>query len=839
MHRIVVVLGLAATAGLSGCAPTEAKVRFIDPVAGATVQPDGKIIRVTFDRSMDASTITTATFLVSGSESGPHTGAIIYDDASYVVTFTIVGTLVPGETLTVTLTADIRSLSKKSLRRFSATFTVYEEPPVVLPPFDLESLTPTFETVSAPRLSAVTLGYSAVVNPFTVTAQSVRIEGERSGARSVAFENLFGGTGNVRAVVDRMFLAGERITVAARLLASIDGVAASPALLGFTVRNLASSWPEAPLAEGALAAGGWLQVADFDLDGRDEWLVCEADGTFTLQGATDGVPGLVQGFAFPGAVRAVAVGDVNGDRRLDVIALAAAGDRLYLCEGTDAAGQGFLLPRTVSLGGFVARTLTCLHADADGIRDVFLAPVDVAHGAHVRFGAATNSLSRTLSLTNLPATGLAVAADFDGDDLPDLAVPVAGGAVQVLHGVDGSGTLSNGARIELTHPTVALLLASLDGDDLVDLVCLTDGSAPGAVLLSDGQGAFTAVSLEASAGSGSAVADWNGDGVLDLLVPVAGASGVDLFLGLGDGTFGDATRFETSDPVVALALGDLDGDGSLDPALALSTRWEVGAGTPVDPPAGNTDRIFVEDLTATVGAIDVPFVVRCDSTVAVEGYTIVVAFDPALISIGTLTAAGTDAGALGVEFEIPQVNTAAGYFVFAAIFDFLPPYDGQALPPGQNQSLLVGQLTVSPTAPATETLLEPTSNRGSPPADSSFVVAGMSLEPTLEAGVLTISAEDDGPSTPPSTPTASFVRGDANGDSNVNVSDVSFIGLYLFEGGAAPPCFDAADVNDDGQVNISDTSYLYAYLFGSGPQPPSPFPTAGPDTTSDGLGCGD
>ncbi|MBN1419406.1 MAG: lamin tail domain-containing protein, partial [Planctomycetes bacterium] len=84
---------------------------------------------------------------------------------------------------------------------------------------------------------------------------------------------------------------------------------------------------------------------------------------------------------------------------------------------------------------------------------------------------------------------------------------------------------------------------------------------------------------------------------------------------------------------------------------------------------------------------------------------------------------------------------------------------------------------------------------------------------------------------------ALFVRGDANGDGAVNVSDVSRILYGLFGDLGLPSCLDAADVNDDGRVNVSDPSALLLYLFGDGGPPEPPFPEAGADPTEDDLGC--
>lgn len=59
---------------------------------------------------------------------------------------------------------------------------------------------------------------------------------------------------------------------------------------------------------------------------------------------------------------------------------------------------------------------------------------------------------------------------------------------------------------------------------------------------------------------------------------------------------------------------------------------------------------------------------------------------------------------------------------------------------------------------------------------------------------------------------AGGVRGDVNGDSNVNISDVTALINYLLSGNAASVNPTGADVNRDGNVNISDVTSLINYL---------------------------
>ncbi|MCZ6792712.1 MAG: hypothetical protein O7J95_03760, partial [Planctomycetota bacterium] len=87
------------------------------------------------------------------------------------------------------------------------------------------------------------------------------------------------------------------------------------------------------------------------------------------------------------------------------------------------------------------------------------------------------------------------------------------------------------------------------------------------------------------------------------------------------------------------------------------------------------------------------------------------------------------------------------------------------------------------------------------------------------------------------TPLELFVRGDANGDGRVDVSDpVSTLG-YLFLGSSEIRCLDAADANDDGELAISDPIRTLQLLFLGGPRLPAPYPTRGEDPTEDALDC--
>lgn len=83
-----------------------------------------------------------------------------------------------------------------------------------------------------------------------------------------------------------------------------------------------------------------------------------------------------------------------------------------------------------------------------------------------------------------------------------------------------------------------------------------------------------------------------------------------------------------------------------------------------------------------------------------------------------------------------------------------------------------------------------------------------------------------------------FLRGDANADGTVDLSDAVATLTYLFGGGREPECMDASDADDSGVVEITDPIFLLGALFLGLRQILPPHPECGADGTRDDLGCG-
>ena len=85
-----------------------------------------------------------------------------------------------------------------------------------------------------------------------------------------------------------------------------------------------------------------------------------------------------------------------------------------------------------------------------------------------------------------------------------------------------------------------------------------------------------------------------------------------------------------------------------------------------------------------------------------------------------------------------------------------------------------------------------------------------------------------------------FLRGDADLDGSLAITDPILVLNHLFAGGAAPVCEDPADANDDGVLDLTDAIRSLEHLFLGAPGLPPPGPMSpGHDWTPDPFPCGD
>jgi hypothetical protein len=351
-------------------------------------------------------------------------------------------------------------------------------------------------------------------------------------------------------------------------------------VVGLAQPPLLTQSPGSPI--GIPGGPGNVAVGDVNQDGKPDLMVAsgQARSVAVLLGRGDGrfdpAPG--SPLRVPDGPSEMALGDVSGDGNLDLV-LASHGSYGVMLLIGDGQGAFTLSPNSpvaMKDGGHPhTHGLAIGDVNGDGRLDLVSANHD-DNDVAVMLGDGRGGFVRA------PASPFAVGAapypialaDIDGDGHIDIAAPnVLAGTVAVLLG-DGKGRFGPAPRspFAVAARPYYVSLGDLNGDGRPDLVATHDDASLTTVMLNEGSGGFRpAPGSPFDLGRRAFAAlfsDVDGDRKMDLVAATNDSATVLLGDGRGGLTPAPGSPFPTGRGTWRLAVGDVNGDGRADIATS-------------------------------------------------------------------------------------------------------------------------------------------------------------------------------------------------------------------------------------------------------------------------------
>jgi hypothetical protein len=286
---------------------------------------------------------------------------------------------------------------------------------------------------------------------------------------------------------------------------------------------------------------------------------------------------------------AIAVADFNNDGKLDIA----------ITPGQQAGSTGFTIQPLVDIylgDGAGTFTFATQLNTAAAFLDMFATDVDNDGNQDIVTGGDPTSVLRgngngTFQAAQTYPDGELVVAvgDLNGDGFPDLISPEQYKKNIAVRLNQGNGTFGAETEYRIGDFARELTTSDFNGDGNVDVVTLNQSSNNNGVtvLLGKGDGKFghpINTNLPGFPGRDLGPADLNGDGKMDLVVPLYLGGGLLVVLGNGNGSFGPPTSYAMAGNTTRVAVGDVNGDGNADivagnfTAATVSVLYGDGSG---------------------------------------------------------------------------------------------------------------------------------------------------------------------------------------------------------------------------------------------------------------------
>ncbi|MBI3189344.1 MAG: VCBS repeat-containing protein, partial [Ignavibacteriales bacterium] len=483
-----------------------ANVTAISPTQNAlNVSPSTNVV-ATFNVAMSTSSLNdTTSFIVSGSVSGRHRGSFSFSGGNTIATFNPTNDFKNGEVVTVNVSSNVKDATNTQVKPFESQFTI--------------------ATVPSTGTFATKVDYAIGIAPTTVFISDIDGDGDAD----VAVSNYNSNTVSI-------------------LKNNGDGTLATK--VDYTTGSIPYS----------------VFISDVDSDGDGDLIVPNAtpstvsilknngDGTFAAK--VDYETGSYPTYAF--------VDDLDGDGDGDIAVVNNVSNTVSILKNN---GNGTFATKVDYAAGSNPYSLFIRDIDGDGDDDI----------AVMNYNSNTCSIFKNngdgtfaTKVDYATGTGPAFASigDVDGDGDGDLAVTNRTANTVSIFKNNGNGTFTTKVDYTTGSYPEGVYFSDIDGDGDGDLSVANSNlsTPPGivSILKNDGNGIF-ATKVDYTTGTGphfNCVADMDGDGDGDLVVPNYDSNTLSILKNIGLGISG-------------VKFNDLDGDGVKDNGEPGIANWKI------------------------------------------------------------------------------------------------------------------------------------------------------------------------------------------------------------------------------------------------------------------------
>ncbi|MCI0707642.1 MAG: FG-GAP-like repeat-containing protein [Ignavibacteriae bacterium] len=279
-----------------------------------------------------------------------------------------------------------------------------------------------------------------------------------------------------------------------------------------------------------------------------------------------------QDYAAGANANAIAVADIDGDGKSDLVTSNTGDNTVSVYRSTGSAGVVAFATRIDVASGIAPHAIAVGDFDGDGMQDLAFVNSGESSFSILQNTSTSGSISfapRVDITTSVNPKALTL-GDFDANGVLDVAVGF-NTEIQVYRAL-GSFMFGSPVVLSTTDSLEALASADFNGDSKPEIAAVS----PNTNLLTVYQNTSTIGSVSFAGGSGYstgnlpraiAVGDLNNDGSLDIVISNASSNTVSYFRNVSSGgsvAFNAKTDVSTGNEPYGLSVGEMNGDGKLD-----------------------------------------------------------------------------------------------------------------------------------------------------------------------------------------------------------------------------------------------------------------------------------